>query len=557
MLWRMGVELQANSRLGVDYQLEELTSRVRRRVPRPRRLQQQRHGRAPARTPTAWSRPSTSSASSSSPATSTSATRSPSSAAASPPWTPAAPASARARPRSPASTAARARRCRRTSPRSTRPRRRASSSSCSAPRCASSPTRTTRSTGIEMQRMELGEPDASGRRRPVPVEGSEFVIECDQVIAAIGQFPKLDGTSEEQGVKRTKWRTIAGERLDLPDGGPARVRRRRRRARRADRHPGRRPGQEGRLEHGRLPARRGHGRRGAVARRAQGDAVLQRAQRTRRRRPAPRAHGRGPAGVHRHDHRRHAPQPAGRDAQAGARRPQDELPADRARLRRGRGRPRRRAVPAVLLPGQRQVRPAALRHRVRGVQEPLPRRRRPRLPGRLPPRLHHARAQPLHQLRPLRARLPHGGRVELLRQHGPRLRHHRQHRRQPAAAARRLRELRQVRRDVPHGLHRDQPAHPRQLRPRREPLHLLRRVRRGLPLRRARADRLLRARRLQPHGDGARVALRARVAPGRDAARDRQRPRARTPSTPSAAGAGSGSPSRTIPSRSDDPEEQA
>ncbi len=65
-----------------------------------------------------------------------------------------------------------------------------------------------RCTGIEMQRMELGEPDASGRRRPVPVEGSEFIIECDQVITAIGQFPKLDGTSEEQGVKRTKWRTI-------------------------------------------------------------------------------------------------------------------------------------------------------------------------------------------------------------------------------------------------------------------------------------------------------------------------------------------------------------
>ena len=63
-------------------------------------------------------------------------------------------------------------------------------------------------TGIEMQRMELGEPDASGRRRPVPVEGSEFVVECDQVITAIGQYPKLDGTSEEQGVKRTKWRTI-------------------------------------------------------------------------------------------------------------------------------------------------------------------------------------------------------------------------------------------------------------------------------------------------------------------------------------------------------------
>ncbi len=63
-------------------------------------------------------------------------------------------------------------------------------------------------TGIEVQRMELGEPDASGRRRPVPVEGSEFVVECDQVIAAIGQYPKLDGTSEEQGVKRTRWRTV-------------------------------------------------------------------------------------------------------------------------------------------------------------------------------------------------------------------------------------------------------------------------------------------------------------------------------------------------------------
>jgi NADPH-dependent glutamate synthase beta subunit-like oxidoreductase/formate hydrogenlyase subunit 6/NADH:ubiquinone oxidoreductase subunit I/ferredoxin len=62
---------------------------------------------------------------------------------------------------------------------------------------------------LEMLRMKLGEPDASGRRRPVPIEGSEFTVECDQVIAAIGQFPRLDGTSEEQGVKRTKWKTIA------------------------------------------------------------------------------------------------------------------------------------------------------------------------------------------------------------------------------------------------------------------------------------------------------------------------------------------------------------
>ena len=34
--------------------------------------------------------------------------------------------------------------------------------------------------------MELGEPDDSGRRRPVPIEGSEFTIECDLVVMAIG-----------------------------------------------------------------------------------------------------------------------------------------------------------------------------------------------------------------------------------------------------------------------------------------------------------------------------------------------------------------------------------
>ena len=44
-------------------------------------------------------------------------------------------------------------------------------------------------TGLKCQQMELGEPDASGRRRPIPVEGSEFVIDLDCVIAAIGTSP--------------------------------------------------------------------------------------------------------------------------------------------------------------------------------------------------------------------------------------------------------------------------------------------------------------------------------------------------------------------------------
>ena len=41
--------------------------------------------------------------------------------------------------------------------------------------------------GIEVQKMELGEPDDSGRRRPVPVEGSETLLDVDTIIAAIGQ----------------------------------------------------------------------------------------------------------------------------------------------------------------------------------------------------------------------------------------------------------------------------------------------------------------------------------------------------------------------------------
>jgi glutamate synthase (NADPH/NADH) small chain len=40
--------------------------------------------------------------------------------------------------------------------------------------------------GIKCIKMELGEPDASGRRRPVPIEGSEFVIDCDYVIMSLG-----------------------------------------------------------------------------------------------------------------------------------------------------------------------------------------------------------------------------------------------------------------------------------------------------------------------------------------------------------------------------------
>jgi formate dehydrogenase (NADP+) beta subunit len=62
--------------------------------------------------------------------------------------------------------------------------------------------------GLEMIRMELGEPDASGRRRPVPMEGSEFVIDCDIVVPAIGQAVDLSLLEGIDDVKTTRWNTI-------------------------------------------------------------------------------------------------------------------------------------------------------------------------------------------------------------------------------------------------------------------------------------------------------------------------------------------------------------
>ncbi|MEJ2068986.1 MAG: NAD(P)H-dependent oxidoreductase subunit E [Syntrophobacterales bacterium] len=65
---------------------------------------------------------------------------------------------------------------------------------------------------LECQRMELGEPDASGRRRPVPVPGSEFELDVDMVIPAIGQRANtsyLDGS----GIELTRWGTVEADEL--------------------------------------------------------------------------------------------------------------------------------------------------------------------------------------------------------------------------------------------------------------------------------------------------------------------------------------------------------
>ncbi len=67
--------------------------------------------------------------------------------------------------------------------------------------------------GLEYLRMELGEPDASGRRRPVPVEGSETVLEVDMLVTAIGQGPDVSFKDKEAGkrlaeLETTRWDTI-------------------------------------------------------------------------------------------------------------------------------------------------------------------------------------------------------------------------------------------------------------------------------------------------------------------------------------------------------------
>ena len=60
--------------------------------------------------------------------------------------------------------------------------------------------------GIRCIRMELGEPDASGRRRPVPIEGSEFEMECDAVIMSLGTSPNplISSTTVGLDVNRKK-----------------------------------------------------------------------------------------------------------------------------------------------------------------------------------------------------------------------------------------------------------------------------------------------------------------------------------------------------------------
>jgi len=63
-------------------------------------------------------------------------------------------------------------------------------------------------TGVECIKMQLGELDASGRRRPVPVIDSEHIIKLDTLLVAIGDEPELGFLETESGLEISKWGTI-------------------------------------------------------------------------------------------------------------------------------------------------------------------------------------------------------------------------------------------------------------------------------------------------------------------------------------------------------------
>ena len=110
-----------------------------------------------------------------------------------------------------------------------------------------------KATGVKCIKMELGEPDASGRRRPVPVEGSEYVVEADMVVPAISQGLDLALLPEEPRIHHNPLENLPGGPGNRCDQRSRRVRGRRRGKRPGHRHSSHRRRQAGGQGHPRLP----------------------------------------------------------------------------------------------------------------------------------------------------------------------------------------------------------------------------------------------------------------------------------------------------------------
>jgi glutamate synthase (NADPH/NADH) small chain len=65
--------------------------------------------------------------------------------------------------------------------------------------------------GMRCIRMKLGEPDASGRRRPLPIDGSEFDMDMDMVVMALGTRPNPLVFTDSGGLERTRWGTVVAD----------------------------------------------------------------------------------------------------------------------------------------------------------------------------------------------------------------------------------------------------------------------------------------------------------------------------------------------------------
>jgi len=73
---------------------------------------------------------------------------------------------------------------------------------------------------MKVQKMELGEPDSSGRRRPVPIEGSEFIVDVDTVVVSVGVSPNPLIPAALSELKCTDWGTIVVDKETMQSSVP-------------------------------------------------------------------------------------------------------------------------------------------------------------------------------------------------------------------------------------------------------------------------------------------------------------------------------------------------
>ena len=76
-------------------------------------------------------------------------------------------------------------------------------------------------SGIQCIRTRLTEADNTGRPRPIPIEGSEFLIETDHVIPAIGQTPDFDLLGDDHGLEVSRWNLLTVNAETLQTNRPA------------------------------------------------------------------------------------------------------------------------------------------------------------------------------------------------------------------------------------------------------------------------------------------------------------------------------------------------